>query len=143
MTQIEVNITIDTEESLISSDNILMGKIRVVKNDSNGNNVSKQIVKTLEKSFALEYSSAKDELLGYVRSGINLGGEDYTFDTSYEVPPSDTIDTSIFYGDNKDDLFCGEAVWDINHILNKYTIPQLNTNTLNIKIASSSLSGKE
>ena len=66
-------------------------------------------------------------------------GNKFKFDTTYIVPNTDTIDTSISSKKDLHDVFSGNAVWDVNHICNKYTIPQINTSQLNIKVASMSI----
>lgn len=66
-------------------------------------------------------------------------GNNFTFNRTYIVPDSDKIDTDVTIEQYKNNLFLGDAVWDINHICNKYTIPQLNTSKLSIKVTPSSI----
>lgn len=66
-------------------------------------------------------------------------GNKFTFNRTYIVPDSDKVDTDVTIEQYKNNLFLGDAVWDINHICNKYTIPQLNTSKLSIKVTPSSI----
>ena len=61
------------------------------------------------------------------------------FDYTYEVDPADTISTVSLDTDNQGNVLDPRAVWDINHICNKFTIAQLNIRNTNISVASSSI----
>ena len=49
------------------------------------------------------------------------------------------IDTDRGNSNYKDNLFVGEAVWDKNHICNKFTIAQWDSKNSSIKIAPTSI----
>jgi hypothetical protein len=61
------------------------------------------------------------------------------FDKTYIVPGVDRIDTDVNGSVYKDNLFAGNAIWDSNHICNKFTIPQIDTRNSSITVASMSL----
>ena len=62
-----------------------------------------------------------------------------TFDYTYEVDPADTISTVSLDTYNQGNVLDPRAVWDVNHICNKFTIAQLNIRNTNISVASSSI----
>ena len=62
-----------------------------------------------------------------------------TFDYTYEVDPADTISTVSLDTYNQGNVLDPRAVWDINHVCNKFTIAQLNIRNTNISVASSSI----
>lgn len=62
-----------------------------------------------------------------------------TFDYTYEVDPADTISTVSLDTYNQGNVLDPRAVWDINHICNKFTIAQLSIRNTNISVASSSI----
>lgn len=66
-------------------------------------------------------------------------GNSFTFDYTYEVDPADTISTVSLDTDNQGNVLDPRAVWDVNHICNKFTIAQLNIRNTNISVASSSI----
>lgn len=61
------------------------------------------------------------------------------FDTSWIVKDEDAIDTDLTTEAEKYNLFNGLALWDINHICNKYTIAQLNTKKSSIRVSQLSI----
>lgn len=65
---------------------------------------------------------------------------EYNFDELYQVKDEDRIDTSaLMIDDNGDyDIFQPSALWDVNHIWNRFTIPQMNTKYSTIKVSKSS-----
>ena len=61
------------------------------------------------------------------------------FDLTYNVKAEDMIDTDRGNSSYKDNLFVGEAVWDKNHICNKFTVAQWDSKNSSIKIAPTSI----
>jgi DNA gyrase/topoisomerase IV subunit A len=55
------------------------------------------------------------------------------------VKDEDVIDTDLTTEAEKYNLFNGLALWDTNHICNKYTIAQLNTKKSSVKVSTLSI----
>ena len=135
------------DEDTSINDYISIGKPRVIYGKDTKSIYSDQIITTLSNIYGDGQLTDKcDDLLNYTKNdGFHIVSYNNTFDfnDTHIVDDTNAIDTSILFGDEKDDLFSGNAAWDANHICNKYTIPQLNTKNIDIKVASSSLNGKE
>ena len=118
------------------STDLQIGQLYVIDNTdiapTNTTGISKEVRGTLNALSAGAYSS--------FISAYNTAVETYNFDETYQVKDADRIDTSSLIADaNGDyDLFQSMAVWDVNHIWNRYTIPQLNTKQSTVKVSKSS-----
>ena len=83
-------------------------------------------------------SSSVSTVLGLLQTKLATAGYKQ-FDTSYIVKDEDVIDTDLTTEAEKYNLFNGLALWDTNHICNKYTIAQLNTKKSSVKVSTLSI----
>lgn len=107
-----------------SAYSILIGEVLVIEG------FSKQVLDSLQ-----------DE-----ENDVNLWSffKDYPeFNVAYKPLAVDLIDYELYNSGDKADLFSPRALWDPNHICSAYTIAQLNTLTYDVKVSSSSKSGKQ
>lgn len=117
----------------------------IVSDDNYKDVYSEQLYTTISECCGLvndvDNSNNIDTVVDMVKNedGSISNGNTFTFNETYIVPDTDKIDTEVAPHNSLNNLFANDAVWDINHICNKFTIPQLNTDTLSIKVAASSL----
>lgn len=108
----------------------------------------------INDEFTPQYSNQVTKTVGYI---YDIYGEDIDiityldnlktqittnypeFDLTYNIKAEDVIDTDRGNSSYKDNLFVGEAVWDKNHICNKFTIAQWDSKNSSIKIAPTSI----
>lgn len=97
------------------------------------NGISKQLQETFGNTSLDGLNNLLQKTLG---NNPNTG-----YNPVYQVKDVDALDTSL-YGENKG-IFAPTALWDPNHILNPYTLPQLDLSEegYNIKVAASSRAG--
>lgn len=96
---------------------------------------SNQATKTI--SYLYGENIDKTTYLGNLKNQIAVNYPE--FDLTYNVKAEDMIDTDRGNSSYKDNLFVGEAVWDKNHICNKFTIAQWDSKNSSIKIAPTSI----
>lgn len=133
----------------ISNDTLTIYPINVTINGAGDKDkYSDQLYQTVANTYPNEQvSRILTAIDGYVKCTKNTNnsyntvssGNNYTFNLTYKVPQKDLIDTETTSTENINDLFKGNAVWDIKHICNKYTIAQLNTEKLDIQVSPTSI----
>lgn len=142
-----ISITFNSASYFTTADSLLIYPIQVVELASE---YSDQVSTTIEKVYGSSAKSNRlDDLVDLVRENAISGTTTnvvsgyssipYRFNPTYQVEEQDMIDTKLVPKDDYDNLFSSEAVWDVNHICNKWTIPQINTNKLDITVAPQSL----
>jgi hypothetical protein len=124
----------------VVADTLYIGKIKVL-DDTGDAMYSSQLVETIRKfdpptSSNTISSKIQDKI---IETYLGTDKKYALFDRTYIVPNKDLIDTLVNGSTDKYNLFGGNAIWDQNHICNRFTIPQLNTKYSSITVASSSL----
>lgn len=109
--------------------------------------LSKEVRGTLDAINAVTSSAYRDfgkACYGDEDTHTKGAFEEYNFDELYQVQDIDKIDTSVLVvtkdslGNECCDIFQPSALWDINHLWNRFTIPQLNTRDTTIQVAKAS-----
>ena len=117
-------------------DTLRIGKPRIqFVSETDQLGYSDQLTSTVEH---LAESNKVTEVLTTLQTQLAKDGYKQ-FDTSYIIKDEDAIDTDLSIEAEKYNLFNGLALWDTNHICNKYTIAQLNTKKSSIKVSTLSI----
>ena len=135
-----IKITSWTTTENNSSDTLTIYPINVTINGVGAQDMySDQLYQTVANRYT-DASTVLGDIDNYVKCTNTVSnGNTYTFNLTYKVPQKDLIDTETTSTENINDLFKGNAVWDVKHICNKYTIAQLNTEKLDIQVSPTSI----
>lgn len=117
---------------------------------SSNSDLSREVKGTLDALATTTYDSY-DKLStilydGWTNSSVDPPVElkglipEYGFDELYQVLDIDRIDLSLLVEDSNGnyDIFQPAAIWDTNHIWNRFTIPQLDTRSSTIQVSRAS-----
>lgn len=114
----EIHLTVDPGENVTVAETLNIGMIHKI----NGLNLAISSADNEENVL-----SAIDDL---TKNAVNSDGASVTFHYTYTPDNSMVIET--------DNMALAEAFWDVNNVVNKFTISQLNLEDSNISIARSS-----
>ena len=119
-------------------DVLRIGKPRIQYVSESSSKYSDQLTDTIKFLTNTSTSTNADALTAALEAQLAKDGYK-AFDTSWIVQSEDAIDTDLSTEAQKYNLFNGLALWDSNHICNKYTIAQLNTSSSAIKVSTLSI----
>lgn len=124
------------------TDFIQVGAVRIIENNERYSEQVQTTVDILARNYETTAYTLLDDIEKYIMNDAASSSSKYAFkfDKSYIVPEEDRIDTETTDDNNKNYLFSTTAIFDSNHILNKYIIPQLMTGSeTSIKVSSQSI----